>query len=315
MEHRWVIGVDVGGSSSRARAVSATDSIDVTSAGAAASSVGAGIAILKVLDALVSELEKRGAAGSVAAVGVGATGLGTLADNLGDLRQRVGARVGTTHVALAADAITAHWGALDGRPGVTVAAGTGAITIAETAAGSWHRVDGWGHLLGDSGSASWIGRVALTRAMERHDGRSDTGDELLCAATERLGAPESWPAQLYGRDDRAAILASFAPDVSALGARGDVAATRILREAGAGLARSALAALRRNGVPPELATTGGVFESDIVRASLVTAVAAERPDVTVHAAIGTPLVGAVTLATRVAEDRQGEDVPGLLYWG
>ncbi|MDU3273266.1 MAG: ATPase, partial [Cutibacterium sp.] len=64
---------------------------------------------------------------------------------------------GVGQVLLAHDSITSYLGALGDQLGVVTAAGTGVITFAVGFA-AVARVDGWGWLLGDDGSAFWLGR-------------------------------------------------------------------------------------------------------------------------------------------------------------
>lgn len=60
--------------------------------------------------------------------------------------------------------VTAYLAANGTRHGVVVAAGTGVVTLGVGPEGV-ARVDGWGHLLGDAGSAYWIGRAGLDAAL------------------------------------------------------------------------------------------------------------------------------------------------------
>src|SRR5207245_732104 len=59
------------------------------------------------------------------------------------------------------DAQAAYLGALGGGAGLLVLAGTGSIVIGRRPTGSWNRAGGLGPLLGDEGSAFWIGREWL----------------------------------------------------------------------------------------------------------------------------------------------------------
>jgi N-acetylglucosamine kinase-like BadF-type ATPase len=159
----------------------------------------------------------------VRAVAVGTAGLATLGD---DLRARLpGAlarELGVRRVALVADAVTAYAGALGARPGAVVAAGTGLIALG-TDLTSWHRADGWGHLLGDCGGGAWIGRAGLEAALRAHDGRPGGSERLLARAEAVFGPVTGLPGKVYPRPDRAAVLASFAPEVAACAADDPVA--------------------------------------------------------------------------------------------
>lgn len=57
-----------------------------------------------------------------------------------------------------------------GAPGVVVIAGTGSAAWALDAEGGWHRVGGWGYLLGDEGSGFWMGMAALQAVVRAADG-------------------------------------------------------------------------------------------------------------------------------------------------
>ena len=134
-------------------------------------------------------------------------------------------------VAVTSDAVLAHGGALNGKPGVVLIAGTGVVALAIGADGTLRSADGWGPWLGDEGGGAWIGAAGLRAALSAHDGRGPS-TTLLDAARARFGAPETWPRQFTG----AAAVASFAPDV--LAAQDDTAAMAIVSAAAAALAAS-----------------------------------------------------------------------------
>ena len=134
-------------------------------------------------------------------------------------------------VAVTSDAVLAHAGALNGKPGVVLIAGTGVVALAIGADGTLRSADGWGPWLGDEGGGAWIGAAGLRAALSAHDGRGPS-TTLLDAARARFGAPETWPRQFTG----AAAVASFAPDV--LAAQDDTAAMAIVSAAAAALAAS-----------------------------------------------------------------------------
>ncbi|MGO2043302.1 MAG: N-acetylglucosamine kinase, partial [Cellulosimicrobium funkei] len=318
----WVVGLDVGGSGSRllarrlpaaARSGAGTDDVALSGRPVAIGPTGSDAAdvVRDLLDALRAAVPALAADG-VAAAAVGATGLASLVRDPAELHAAL--RTSLPHAAgpavdgdpsvrpgprtaVAADALTAHLGALGGRPGAVVAVGTGAIALGTDLRTVWHRVDGWGHLLGDLGSGSWIGAQGLRAAVAAHDGRDSGGSPaLLAAAVARFGPVPSWPGQLYTRPDRAQVLASFTPDVAAAARADDTVARQVLAGAGTHLATTLAAALV-DGVPPLAAATGGVLGigpllTDAFRARL----AVLRPDVALVDPAGTPLDGALHLA-------------------
>lgn len=315
-----LLGIDIGGSGSRV-AIRAGDAprreftgsrIGVTTDGSSVPETA--MALLRRARELWPEEYS-----AVDGVGLGATGLATLVARPDELARALRAELAAgardpasatpagaasapryPPVAVAIDAVTAHLGALGGRSGAIVALGTGAIALGTDAHEIWHRVDGWGHLLGDRGGGAWIGNRGLETAIRAHDGVDASGAALLVRARDRFGDPIEWPAQLYTRDDRAGVLAGFAPDVVELAAAGDVAATAIMTAAGEEAARSGVAALV-SGLAPRLAATGGVFGAGgVLASSFAETVTALRADVEVTRPLGDPLDGAILLAGRCA---------------
>ncbi|WP_372459192.1 N-acetylglucosamine kinase [Streptomyces huiliensis] len=196
-------------------------------------------------------LERAGvehcAAGCVGAAGMVALGADLRAVLPGALRAELGVR----RLALASDAVTAYAGAVGQRPGVVVAAGTGLVALGTglVPGGGWRRADGWGHLLGDCGGGAWIGRAGLEAALRAYDGRAGGSTALLGRLEAVFGPAPDLPEALYPRPDRAAVLASFAPEVGRCAAACPVAAD-ILRTAARHIAEAAAAAFPPMSRPP-----------------------------------------------------------------
>ncbi len=289
-----LLAVDLGGSGSRARLVAPDGVREVTGERLRVSA--AGLVAAPLVTALVERLELR--AGSVDAVCVGSSGILTLSDGPRVVLDAVRSVLGDVRTVVASDAVTSALGALGGRPGAVVLTGTGSTALGTDLAGCWRKVDGWGHVLGDAGSGSWIGMRALQTALEQHDGRRTDAARLLAVAVERFGAPESWPRQIYTREDRAGVLAAVVTDVVALAEHDDGVSRQILRLAGGELARSLAAALRPP-VPPLASWTGGIFGSAVVLETMRETLRELRPDVALEPPRGTSLDGAELLAHRV----------------
>ncbi|UZD61851.1 BadF/BadG/BcrA/BcrD ATPase family protein [Brevibacterium sp. JSBI002] len=265
----------------------------------------------------------------VSGIGIGATGIASLAEDPAEVLPEISAEYGVPAVA-AIDAVTAHLGALGGSGGAITVLGTGAIAIAHPgpdAAGhwsaEWSRADGWGHLFGDRGGGAWLGRHGLELALRTRDGIDERGRALLFAATRRFGPPASWPGQFYTRSDRAGLLAEFAVDIAETARSGDTASADLLRSAGREAARSAVAARAAHRVdasltsapadavprsdatgadnratdkPVHITLTGGVAAagSHLVE-GFRTEAARLDPTITVVEPAGGPLDGALTL--------------------
>lgn len=71
------------------------------------------------------------------------------------------------------DAETALIGGTSSDEGILIIAGTGVICYGKTKEGITHRVSGWGHLIGDEGSAYSIGIKIMKAVMKAYDGRGD----------------------------------------------------------------------------------------------------------------------------------------------
>ncbi|MFE1795465.1 N-acetylglucosamine kinase [Streptomyces sp. NPDC059517] len=248
--------------------------------------------------------------GTLRAVTVGAAGLTTLGDSLrAELPSALARELGVRRLALVADAVAAYTGALGQRVGAVVAAGTGMIAIG-TDLREWRRADGWGHLLGDSGSGAWIGQAGLDAALRAYDGRPGGSAPLLARVEAVFGSAPAVPGRLYPRPDRPAVLAAFAPEVAACADGGDPVALGILAAAARHIADSAAAVCPTEAdVPPRgaevrLALTGGLFRmGDPLLVPLRAALAERLPHVREVPAAGDPLDGAVGIAVELADDR------------
>ena len=249
---RWVLGIDVGGTGSRAALEPLEASTGAherrTLGGARVTVASAGSSAPEVAAALIADVRAAWPDAPIAGVGIGATGLASLVASPDAALRRLADVAGGVPVVLAIDALTAHLGALAGRGGAVVAVGTGAIAIGIDLGKRWKRVGGWGHLWDDRGSGAWIGIEALKAAIRTHDGVTTDAAELLAAAEARFGAAPTWPGSLLTRDDRAGLLAGLATDVADLAGSGDPVATDILRRAGGEDEREELGTGRRGSV-------------------------------------------------------------------
>jgi len=291
------IGLDVGGTGARAALARDGDIIATTSTDRptriGSGGVDAGNAAA-VLTSLIQDLGTEQGAGPVDAVAAGLTGFALLGDDLRvRLPQALAEATGSRTVVLSSDMLTSYAGALGLRGGAVIAAGTGAVALGADWHGSWHRVDGWGYLLGDVGGGSWLGRAGLQAALRAADGRPGGSGALLKALEERFGDPAALVRDLAGRDDRAGVMAGFVPAIAAAADDGDDVAADLLAEAGTQLATSALAALPAK-APRQIAYTGNLFQAGPALweafASAVTASASLREPA------GTAVDGALRLA-------------------
>jgi glucosamine kinase len=153
------VGIDVGGSWVRAVA------LDERGRRAAKFARRPATGPLPVVVRRAIAALRLGPAGAGALV-VAARGVWTAAERR-QARRALGALAPA--VRIISDVEAAYLGALGAAPGVLLLAGTGSIALGRDAAGRWHRAGGLGPLLGDEGSAFWIGRAWLRATARRRD--------------------------------------------------------------------------------------------------------------------------------------------------
>ncbi len=258
---RWILGVDAGGS--KTRALLAEEGGRVRGRGlsgpANPKAVGWEGALAAIWEAVRGALAEAGVEGQVEAACVGLAGADTpeeraaWAKRLGGLALRLQV-VHDVELLLAA-AFPEAWG-------VALVSGTGSVAFGRSPDGRTARVGGWGYLLGDEGSGFSLALQALRLALQTADGRAQA-PSLLQAALEfwGLGEPEGLLGVVYG-GGKPQALASFAPVVLKLAEAGDPAARPLVFQAGRELARQVGAVIRQLGLHrPPLALGGGLLRA------------------------------------------------------
>jgi N-acetylglucosamine kinase-like BadF-type ATPase len=179
---------------------------------------------------------------------------------LTELARELERRLSPARVVLSSDVVTSYLGALGARAGVVVAAGSGTVALAADGRGGVAVVDGYGHLLGDDGSAFAVGRAGLRSALRDFDGRGGSA-ALRARAQAMFGPLERLPAAIYADGGPVKRIAAFAPEVAAAAREGDAAAAGIWSGAGRALAAAARAAAERvfGRGEADVSWTGGVF--------------------------------------------------------
>jgi glucosamine kinase len=190
------------------------------------------------------------------------------------------------------DAHAACIGAHAGKDGGVIIAGTGAVGWA-VMKGQSYRIGGWGLPVSDEGSGAWVGTEALRRVLWALDGRIAWTGLLKDLSADFANDPHaivSWTDTASPRD-----FGTFAPRIVDHAARGDPAAIELMRSAAAhidGLAAKLIAL----GVP-RLALVGGFAPA------LQPWLAAEI-QLQLTKPVGDAVEGALTLARSEAETLQ-----------
>jgi len=222
----------------------------------------------------------------VAALVVAAKGVWTPAERrLEERRLRGLAR----RVRVISDVEAAFLGALGEDPGVLILAGTGSIVLGRNRRGRWARAGGLGPLLGDEGSAFWIGRWWLTAT-----GRNTARDE------ERLR-------QIARAPDAVARIAAVAPSVLRRAAQGDRRARPFVissQEILAALACCVAEDLRLS-PPVPVSWAGSLMENRAFRAGLLRSLRRQGLRARAVAPAEPPVEAAHALAARLAREEKG----------
>ncbi len=151
----------------------------------------------------------------------------------------------------------------ENKDGVVLIAGTGSIGYARNISGEQARVGGWGHILGDEGSAYWIAKEAMNTLLRSYDGRCEETmltDLLLQAFSTHT--PKEIIAKIHDPAFNKAKMASYAQLVDQAAGKGDKLSLEILKRAGSELFQLFVAAKKSARLSDDLAVilVGGVFK-------------------------------------------------------
>lgn len=225
------------------------------------------------------------------AAGIGLPGIRT-AGTAGELSETLTKRAGIP-VHVTDDGTTATLGAFGGEPGIVVHAGTGSGATGWDGA-QWARAGGHGYLLGDEGSAYWLGRAAVSAALRWEDGAGGSA-ALRDAVVEAAGCPlDDLVRKIYDHPSERIILTPLAPVVTSLAPR-DPVALSLAHEAAAHLAALAEALRGRLGESLPVCGSGGVLSAPAVWGRFASLTGAVLP-------LAPPAVGAALLAAGILED-------------
>ena len=202
-------------------------------------------------------------------------------------------------VKLCTDAEILLCGGLGDLEGYCLIAGTGSVAFGRSRDGRLIRAGGLGYMLGDEGSAAWIGRTAIARTLRSLENR-DLPTRMLPAILEAANlADESGLVQYVHHDADKAQIAALAPAVTEAARGGDTLAMDILRTGAEELAILVKSVIDRSPFIKrmELVIAGGVIEHDeILTTGLREILTLRLPGLAVSAPRGTALEGACILA-------------------
>jgi N-acetylmuramic acid 6-phosphate etherase len=191
------------------------------------------------------------------------------------------------------------------KPGIVIISGTGSVVFGRNGAGEVARAGGWGHLLGDHGSAYWIALTGLRNAMRDYDRRGRVNPRVL----RRLSLNSydqlvDWIQQAR-KDEVASLASEFVDDDAGL-----------MLQAASFLAQDCHAVAQKLGLDkPHVVLGGGVLQHHRKLAMLVgnrirTMLPGAKVDV-LHrdTAVGALILAGLAPKSVSSENRETENLP------
>ncbi len=197
---------------------------------------------------------------------------------------------------LVGDDAIAMEGALGGKPGVIVISGTGSIVQGKAKDGSKVRLGGWGHLLGDEGSAYGLARDAFVAITRMLDG---LGPKTSIMKDFGIQDRVDLISRVYGGDK--STIAAYAVFLEKSYISGDKVAKAIIEDNAKKLAASVLEVVKRLELgKTKVAMLGGLLDHEtIFRSELVKCITAGSKDVVCIEPEHDAAEGAVMMAGRM----------------
>lgn len=191
---------------------------------------------------------------------------------------------------------------IEDEAGVLIISGTGAIGYGMDLNHHTYRSGGWGHIVGDEGSAYWIAMQGLRYALKGFDGRgSETA--LYEAFKTELGVEshQALISMIYQADFNKMKMASLSRMVAEVANQGDAVAQLVLKEAGCELAQLAISVIEKLTLNQldvfKIVCAGSVLvNNDLVRSEFNGKIKVEYPQAQVMLIEKVAAWGAVKLA-------------------
>ncbi len=301
----YVLGVDGGGTKTQAVLLDAAGR--VAGEGLSGPSNPLRVGVTNAAAAVRESFDHALAAAGLRRADIAAAQVGLAGVRRADLRERRGETLlslGIPALEVSTDAEIALYGATGGEPGLVVIAGTGSICCGVNARGRRACAGGWGPVVGDEGSGSWIARRALQAVAHASDGRGrkTTLSEAACEYFN-VSQPEDLSTAVYAPSVTNSRIAGYGRRVVQAAKRRDPVAREIVEAAGRELARAAAAVIRKLRMERErfqVAYVGGVFAAG---ALILDPLAEDVAQVAPHAYVAPPVLAPAEAAARMAGEQ------------
>lgn len=303
-----ILAVDGGGTATRSLAIDSTGRVRGEGRGGPSNHILAPMDVVRtsLRDAIRGALEASGLQSdtvrclSLGTAGIGPGGLGK--EPIEELAREImpGAMVTAT-----GDMVIAFHGAIMEGYGVVANAGTGSVVYGVSPSGAERQVGGWGHILGDEGSAYDIAVRGLRAGARHFDGRASF-TALVDRMPEALDVSDYIQVafKLYGANLSREEIAALARVVANAAKEGDTASQEILKTAGEELALAVAVAICELGMDETqtpVSYVGSVFDAgEWITRPFAEAVATRCPMARVAPPKFPAIIGAFVLGTREA---------------
>lgn len=306
MDNRWIFGIDGGGTSTRIQVESLggqilwhreDGSINPRSVGW----LGTEKVLKDLFSALYQETGLQPAACSGGFAGIAGIGRADDCEQFTSIVRKVSGL--SCPLQADNDAVIALAGAFGKKSGVLLICGTGSIAISANSEGSLFRTGGWGHILGDEGSAWDVGRRGLAEACRYADNRSGA-TLLLDYALEyfHINNPYELIPAVYENFNKAQV-AGFAKLVGVARDQGDRVAGAIFESAIIELElliRTAASHMLSPQDNHQIAFRGGFIEhDDWLAGHLAQSLSESLPEFEIITPLNTPVAGACLMARQL----------------
>ena len=191
-------------------------------------------------------------------------------------------------------------GGLGNKTGIVLVAGTGSACYGRTCDGRNAMCGGWGDIVDDVGSGSWIGLRALQACVSQTDGRLP--ESLLKQAVMdflKIDHMNTFKARIHDSGLSRSERARLAPIILDLASAGDAVSISIVGEGVDALSNCVFSTSRQLDIEvPSVLLAGGLLRHTYFSNSLEVALGARIPSAIITQPILSPTAGAVLMALK-----------------
>ena len=191
-------------------------------------------------------------------------------------------------------------GGLANKTGIVLVAGTGSACYGRSCDGRSAMCGGWGDLVDDVGSGSWIGLRALQACVSQTDGRfTESPLKQAVMGFLEIDHMNTFKARIHNSGLSRSERARLAPIILNLASTGEAASIAIVAEGVDALSNCVFSTSRQLGIKaPSILLSGGLLKHTYFANSLEAALNTRIPSAIITQPILSPTAGAVLIALK-----------------